>query len=156
MRETARRLNPEVPIRFSTMDDAFQLALSYPRFRTVLVVAFALLAVTLALVGIYSVLSSRVAEQTQEIGVRLTLGALRRDIFRRVIGGSMRLVLGGLVVGLVIAVIAAEAIDAALRRERARSDDNRRGDCAARGHGSDGQQHSRTARRIGRSARCAS
>ena len=42
------------------------------------------------------------------------LGALRRDIFRRVIGGSMRLVLGGLVVGLVIALIAAEAIQTLL------------------------------------------
>ncbi len=56
-------------------------ALAYPRFRTILVAAFALLAVVLALVGIYSVLSYLVAEQTPEIGVRLALGALRRDIF---------------------------------------------------------------------------
>ena len=114
IREAARRLNPEVPVRFSTMDDTFRLALSYPRFRTVLVVAFAFLAVTLALVGIYSVLSSLVAEQTQEIGVRLALGALRRDIFRRVIGGSLRLVIGGVMIGLVMALIAAHAIETLL------------------------------------------
>jgi predicted permease len=114
IRETARRLNPEVPVRFSTMDDTFKLALSYPRFRTLLVVAFAFLAVTLALVGIYSVLSYLVAEQTQEIGVRLALGALRRDIFRGVIGGSMRLVVGGVIIGLVIALIAAKAIETML------------------------------------------
>ena len=96
------------------MDDTFKLALSYPRFRTLLVVAFAFLAVTLALVGIYSVLSYLVAEQTQEIGVRLALGALRRDIFRSVIGGSMRLVVGGVIIGLVIALIAAQAIEAML------------------------------------------
>jgi ABC-type antimicrobial peptide transport system permease subunit len=114
IRETARRLNPEVPVRFSTMDDTFKLALSYPRFRTLLVVAFAFLAVTLALVGIYSVLSYLVAEQTQEIGVRLALGALRRDIFRSVIGGSIRLVVGGVIIGLVIALIAAKAIETML------------------------------------------
>jgi len=96
------------------MDDTFKLALSYPRFRTLLVVAFAFLAVTLALVGNYSVLSYLVAEQTQEIGVRLALGALRRDIFRSVIGGSMRLVVGGVIIGLVIALIAAQAIEAML------------------------------------------
>jgi hypothetical protein len=114
IRETARRINPEVPVRFSTMDDTFRLALSYPRFRTVLVVAFAFLAVTLALVGIYSVLSSIVAEQTQEIGVRLALGAVRRDIVRRVIGGSMRLVFGGVIIGLAIALIASQAIETLL------------------------------------------
>ena len=96
------------------MEQVFKSALSYPRFRTVLVGAFAWLAVLLALIGIYSVLSYLVAEQTSEIGVRLALGALRRDIFSRVIGGSMRLVLGGVVVGLVIALIAVHAIQAVL------------------------------------------
>ncbi|HKF67734.1 MAG TPA: ADOP family duplicated permease, partial [Vicinamibacterales bacterium] len=57
VREAARALNPEVPVRFSTMDDAFAKALAYPRFRAVLVAGFALLAVALALVGIYGVLS---------------------------------------------------------------------------------------------------
>ena len=71
-------------------------------------------AVMLALVGIYSVLSYLVAEQTPEIGVRLALGALRRDIFSRVIGGSMRLVFGGVIVGLVLALIAAKAIETML------------------------------------------
>jgi predicted permease len=114
IRETARRLNPDVPVRFSTMEELFKRALSYPRFRTVLVGAFALLAVILALVGVYSVVSYLVAEQTAEIGVRLALGALRRDIFSRVIGGSMKLVLGGVLVGLVIALIAVRAIQAVL------------------------------------------
>ena len=114
IREATRMLNPGVPIRFSTLDDVFSKALAYPRFRTVLVASFALLAVVLALVGIYSVLSYLVAEQTPEIGVRLALGALRRDIFGRVIGGSMRLVLGGVAVGLAIALVAVQAIQAVL------------------------------------------
>jgi predicted permease len=114
IREASRTLNSGVPMRFSTMEDVFDKALAYPRFRTVLVASFALLAVMLALVGIYSVLSYLVAEQTPEIGVRLALGALRRDIFNRVIGGSMRLVFGGVIAGLVLALIAAKAIETML------------------------------------------
>jgi predicted permease len=100
VREAARALNPEVPVRFSTMDDAFSKALAYPRFRAVLVAGFAILAVALALVGIYGVLSFLVTERTPEIGVRMALGALRRDIFRDVMSGSMRLVAGGLFAGM--------------------------------------------------------
>src|SRR5262249_3494559 len=75
-------------------------ALAYPRFRAVLVAGFALLAVALALVGIYGVLSFLVAGQTPEIGVRMALGAPRRHIFSQTIGTSMRLVAGGLLAGL--------------------------------------------------------
>jgi ABC-type antimicrobial peptide transport system permease subunit len=100
IREAARALNPEVPVRFSTLDDVFAKRLAYPRFRAVLVAGFALLAVALALVGIYGVLSFLVAERTPEIGVRMALGAGRRDVFSHTIGTSMRLVAGGLVAGL--------------------------------------------------------
>ena len=84
------------------MDEAFSKALAYPRFRAMLVAGFAMLAVALALVGIYGVLSYLVAERTSEIGVRMALGALRRDIFGAVMTGSMRLVAGGLLAGLLI------------------------------------------------------
>ena len=100
IREAARALNPEVPVRFSTLDEAFGKALAYPRFRAMLVAGFALLAVALALVGIYGVLSFLVTERTPEIGVRMALGALRRDIFSHVMSGSMRLVAVGLLAGL--------------------------------------------------------
>jgi predicted permease len=112
--DTARKLNPGVPIRFSTMDEVLTKALAYPRFRTTLVAAFGLLAGFLALIGIYSVLSYLVAEQTPEIGVRLALGALRRDIFSRVVAESMRVVVIGLAVGLAIALIAVQGIQAVL------------------------------------------
>ena len=114
IREAARTLNPQVPVRFSTMDEIFSRALAYPRFRTVLVAAFALLAVTLALVGIYGVVSYLVAERTSEIGVRLALGASRRDIFGGVIGGSMRLVCWGLLAGVCGALAAVRALQTLL------------------------------------------
>jgi putative ABC transport system permease protein len=100
IREAVRALNPEVPVRFSSMDDVFSKALAYPRFRAVLVAGFAVLAVALALVGIYGVLSYLVSARTAEIGVRMALGALRRDIFSHVMSGSMRLVAAGLLAGL--------------------------------------------------------
>ena len=100
IRDAARELNAEVPVRFSTMDDAFSQALAYPRFRAMLVAGFAVLAVSLSLVGLYGVLSFLVTERTPEMGVRMALGALRRDIFREVMRGSMRLVAAGLAAGL--------------------------------------------------------
>ncbi len=107
-------LNPEVPVRFSTMDDAFSKALAYPRFRAVLVAGFAVLAVALALIGIYGVLSYLVAARTPEIGVRMALGALRRDIFSDVMSGSMRLVTGGLLVGLLLTLAVVRVLQTVL------------------------------------------
>jgi predicted permease len=114
IREAAHALNPDVPVRFSTLDDAFVKALAYPRFRAVLVGGFALLAVALALVGIYSVLSYLVAERTSEIGVRMALGAMRRDIFGNVMGGSMKLVAAGLAAGLLGTLVLVRVLQSVL------------------------------------------
>jgi predicted permease len=114
IRDAARALNPEVPVRFSTMEDVFAKALAYPRFRAVLVAGFAMLAVALALVGIYGVLSYLVAERTPEIGVRMALGALRRDVFAHVITGSMRLVAGGLLAGVLITLAVVRVLQTVL------------------------------------------
>ena len=65
-------------------------------------------------VGIYGVVSYLVAERTSEIGVRLALGARRRDIFGRVIGGSMRLVWWGLLAGICGALAAVRALQTVL------------------------------------------
>jgi putative ABC transport system permease protein len=96
------------------MDDAFSRALAYPKFRAVLVAGFAMLAVALALVGIYGVLSYLVAERTPEIGVRMALGALRRDVFAHVITGSMRLVAGGLLAGVLITLAVVRVLQTVL------------------------------------------
>jgi predicted permease len=74
--------------------------------------AFALLGLLLAAVGIYGVISNSVVQRTNEIGVRMALGAQVRDIFRLIIGGGLRLTLAGVVIGLGGAVALARMLRA--------------------------------------------
>jgi putative ABC transport system permease protein len=73
------------------------------RFQTALVLLFALLALGLALVGVYGVTSYAVTRQTREFGVRFALGAQRWDLMRAVLSQQLRPVAAGLLLGLVLA-----------------------------------------------------
>ena len=100
IRDLVRERNPEVPVRFETMDQVFAQSLSYPRFRALLVGSFAGLAAILAFVGIYSVLNYLVGQRRSEFGVRMALGAKPRDLVRLVVGEGLRMVAAGIIVGL--------------------------------------------------------
>jgi len=66
-----------------------------------LLAVFAVVALALAIIGIYGMLSYAVAQRTREIGLRMTLGAQRTDVMRLVIGHGMKLAIAGVVVGLI-------------------------------------------------------
>ena len=97
----ARRLDHLLPIaRIRTMDEMRASALQSDRFNLWLLGSFALLALLLAALGTYGVMSFTVTGRTREIGIRMALGAERRDVFGLVVGQGMKLALTGMALGL--------------------------------------------------------
>jgi len=98
--------DPNQPIYdVRTMQDIASESMSSERFPMILLGAFAGLALLLASVGIYGLISYSVAQRVHEIGIRMALGAERRKILRMVIGHGLRLALAGLVIGAGAALI---------------------------------------------------
>lgn len=94
-------VDKDVPVlNVATIDQLVSAALREPRFNTALIGAFAGLAVLLASVGLYAVISYSVTQRTHEIGVRMAVGAGQRDIFNLIVGQGMKLTLIGVAIGL--------------------------------------------------------
>ncbi len=87
-----------------TMDHLLATAIAPRRFRMLLVGLFALLALALATVGVYGVVMTTVSQRTHEIGIRLALGAQRRDVMKLVLGQGALLAIGGVAVGVCAAL----------------------------------------------------
>jgi putative ABC transport system permease protein len=92
-------------VRVRTMEENMAATVAQPRFRTWLIGIFAALALVLAGVGVYGVMSYTVTQRTSEIGIRVTLGAQPEDVFRIVVGEGLRLALAGVGVGIVAALV---------------------------------------------------
>jgi putative ABC transport system permease protein len=102
LRRAVRELDAGQPIyHLGTMDAAIADSLAQPRFSFQMMAVFAFLALALAAVGIYGVLAYSVSQRTNEIGIRLALGATRWDVMGMVFGSGLRLVCSGLILGVI-------------------------------------------------------
>jgi predicted permease len=104
VRREAQALDPSLPLQFPmTLSEAVRLVTLPWRVAGILANVFGLIGLTLAALGIYGLVSYTVNQRTHEIGVRVALGAQRRDIFKLILGHGLKLALLGVAVGLALA-----------------------------------------------------
>ena len=110
-----KRLDPNLPLfDVRTMSDHMRLTMFIPRMASTLLGLFGILALLLAVVGLYSVVAFSVAQRTHEIGVRMALGAERAEILRMVLRQGMLLTSVGLGIGMALAFVTAQVLKSQL------------------------------------------
>jgi ABC-type antimicrobial peptide transport system permease subunit len=119
IRSEVASLDPTLPVETETMTQRVSKLADRPRFEAALLGLFASIGVLLAAMGIYGVIAFLVAQRTQEIGVRMALGATRRDILQLFGIQGMRMIAIGGALGVVLAVVCLRVLSSLLFGVRA-------------------------------------
>lgn len=98
-------LDPSIATKFTTLDQSVGDSIATQRFRSGLLLGFALLALTLAGLGVYGVMAYSVAQRRVDIGIRIALGAERQQVVQMILRGALRLALAGVVTGMIVSVL---------------------------------------------------
>jgi len=107
-----REIEPTAALgHVGTLSSQVANSVSEPRFSTAVLTAFAVLALGIAVTGLYGVLSYNVSQRRKEIGIRAALGATRSDLVGLVVRQGLTVTLAGLGVGMVIAALAARRLE---------------------------------------------
>lgn len=102
VRMQVHELDPEMALVNTTMQQMIYKSVAQPRFRTWLIGIFSVLALLLACIGIYGVMSYTVTQRSREMGLRMALGAARANVMRLVLGNALTMTLSGIGVGLIL------------------------------------------------------
>ena len=106
IRRQVQAIDGSIPVsQIRTMEEVVSRSQSRPRFLTTLLTLFSSVALALAALGIYGVISYSVAQRTTEFGIRMAMGAQRKDVLRMVIGHGVRLGLAGMAIGAAGALV---------------------------------------------------
>ena len=114
VRSQIASLDPTVPVEMKTLDRTIGSLASRPRFETALLGFFAFTGLVMAVIGLYGVIAFLATQRTQEIGVRMALGASRLDILRLILREGLRLVVLGGAAGLVAALLLSRVLKSLL------------------------------------------
>jgi predicted permease len=114
IRTQIAQIDPTVPIQIETLSQQVNKLADRPRFETALLGFFALCGLLMAVIGLYGVISFVATQRTQEIGVRMALGATRGDILRLIAGEGVRLIVLGGVLGMGAALATAQLLKSLL------------------------------------------
>jgi putative ABC transport system permease protein len=118
LRSLARQINPDAPMKFTTMETMLYEGVAAPRFRTFLFAVFAGLALCLAIAGVYGVMAYTIGQRSNEFGLRIALGATTGSVVRLVLGQGLLLAGVGLALGLAAAVAGARLLTSMLFQVR--------------------------------------